>query len=363
MKSVPFTIDRSQWGSLIDQMTDGLRRAIHTGFYRPGDKLPSVRELVARFGVSNRVPVAAIKRLCEEGLIEAAPRNGCIVRHARMPHWKGHVMCIVASGDFSFGTAMKVERIREAVFRANYLFTQVTVPRRKTGQLDMGVLDYHLRQPVDMAVLFGAEKCIRARLVKANVPFVHVEGMEGGLCISAYQYDLDEAFRAFASACRDCGVKRIVRVVKFAGQLNRLADVLSAAGVESEEWNLAPKRQGEGRLEILRDTSFRAFSARLSEGKEWLPDAFVFTDDYLATGAVVALLEAGVRVHDDVRIATQAYRGNRPIIPNVFGCFEYDPFRVGDMIAEDVVARLNGETRPASTVIPVHWKVIDGYAQ
>ena len=360
MKSVPFTIDRSQWGSLIDQMTDGLRRAIHTGFYRPGDKLPSVRELVAHFGVSNRVPVAAIKRLCEEGLIEAAPRNGCVVRNARMPHWKGHVMCIVASGDFSFGTAMKVERIREAVFRANYLFTQVTVPRRKTGRLDMGVLDYHLRQPVDMAVLFGAETCIRARLVKANVPFVHVEGTEGGSCISAFQYDYEEAFRAFASACRDCGVKRVVRVVKFAGQLNRLADVLSEADIESEEWNLAPKRQGESRLEILRNTAFRAFAARLSEGKEWLPDAFVFSDDYLATGAVVALLEAGVRVPEDVRIATQANRGNRPIIPHAFGCFEYDPFMVGDRVAEDVVARLNGEKRPPSTIVPVNWRVIDG---
>ena len=357
MKGIPFALDRAQKATLIDQMTDGLRRAIHVGFYRPGDKLPSVRELVAHFGVSNRVPVAAIKRLCEEGLIEAAPRNGCVVRNARMPHWKGHVMCIVASGDFSFGTAMKVERIREAVFRANYLFTQVTVPRRKTGRLDMAVLDYHLSQPVDMAVLFGAEKCIRAKLVKANVPFVHVEGTEGGLCISAFRYDYDAAFRAFASACRDCGVKRVVRVVKFAGQLNRLADVLADADIADEEWNLAPKRQGEGRLEILRNTAFRAFEARLSEGKAWLPDAFVFTDDYLATGAVVALLKAGVRVPDDVRIATQANRGNRPIIPSAFGCFEYDPFRVGDMVAEDVVARLNGETRPSSTVIPVHWKV------
>ena len=363
MKGLPFTLDRSQWGSLINQMTDGLRRAIHTGYYRPGDKLPSVRELVAHFGVSNRVPVAAIKKLREEGLVEAAPRNGCVVRHSRMPHWKGHVMCVVASGDFSFSTAMKVERIREAVFRANYLFTQVTVPRRKTGRLDMGVLDYHLRQSVDMAVLFGVEKCIRTRLERANVPFVHVEGTEGGLCVGAFKYDYDEAFREFVSACRERGVKRIVRVVKFAGQFNRLADVLSDAGIENEEWNLAPRRQGEGRLEILRNTAFRIFSARLSEGREWLPDAFVFTDDYLATGAVAALLSFGIRFPDDVRIATLANRGNLPVIPGAFGCFEYDPFMVGDKVAEDVVARLNGETRPSSTVVPVPWKVIDEYAQ
>ena len=57
MKRVPFTIDRSQWGALVDQMTDGLRRAIRTGFYKPGDRLPSVRELVAHFGEIGRAHV------------------------------------------------------------------------------------------------------------------------------------------------------------------------------------------------------------------------------------------------------------------------------------------------------------------
>ena len=356
MISVPFTIDRSQWGSLVDQMTDGLRRAIRTGFYRPGDRLPSVRELVAHFGVSNRVPVAAIKKLCEEGLIEAAPRNGCVVRHARMPHWKGHVLCIVASGDFSFSTSMKVERIREAVFRANYLFTQVTVPRGKSGRLDMGVLDYHLRQPVDIAVLFGVEKCIRSRLTKVGIPFVHVEGVEGDTCVGVFKYDLDTAFSEFAFTCRERGVKRIVRVVKFAGQLSRLDDVLASVGVKSAEWNLSPKRQGEGRLEILRDTAYRAFASRIAEGREWLPDAFVFADDYLATGAVAALLEAGVRFPKDVRIATLANRGNHPVIPGVFGCFEFDPFMAGEMVADAILAWLSREVRPSVVAIPVHWR-------
>ena len=199
--SVPFTIGRSQWGSLVDQMTDGIRRAIRTGFYRPGDRLPSVRELVAHFGVSNRVPVAAIKALCEEGLVEASPRNGCVVRNARMPRWNGHVMCIVPSGDFSYNMMM-VERIRAAIFRANYLFTQVTVPRGKSGRLDMGVLDYHFRQSVDIA----------------------------------------------------------------------------------------------------------------------------------------ALLEAGLRFPNDVRLATLVNRGNHPVIPGAFGCFEFDPFMAGEMVADAILA-------------------------
>ncbi|MBQ2630293.1 MAG: GntR family transcriptional regulator [Kiritimatiellae bacterium] len=356
MKRVPFTIDRSQWGALVDQMTDGLRRAIRTGFYKPGDRLPSVRELVAHFGVSNRVPVAAIKKLCEEGLVDAAPRNGCVVRHARMPHWKGHVMCIVPSGDFSYGIMMMVERIRTVIFRANYLFTQVTVPRGKSGHLDMGVLDYHFRQPVDIAVLLDDDKRLCSRLTKAEIPFVNVDGECGGTCIGTFRHDFEDAFRAFVLSCRECGVKRVIRVAKMTGHWKQLSRILDDEGIEDEEWNLSPRRQGEGRLEILRDTAYRAFASRIVEGSEWLPDAFVFTDDYLATGAVAALLEAGVRFPKDVRIATLSNRGNHPVIPGVFGCFEFDPFTAGEMLADGVLAWLRREARPSAVAIPVHWK-------
>ena len=363
MKGLPFTIDRSQWGSLIEQMTDGLRRAIRTGYYRPSDKLPSVRELVAHFGVSNRVPVAAIKKLREEGLVEAAPRNGCVVRHARMPHWKGHVICIVPSGDFSFSSMMIVERVRDAVFRANYLFTQVTVPRGKSGRLDMGVLDYHFRQPIDIAVQIGNERGIQSRLSRAGIPFVSGNCDGCGACVGSIRYDQDAAFREFAARCRECGVKRVVRVVKMVGHWKRLSEVLAEEGIKDEEWNLSPRRQGEGRLEILRNTAFRDFASRLAEGRDWLPDVFVFADDYLATGAVAALLEEGVRFPQDVRVATLANCGNRPVIPGASGFFEYDPFAVGDMVTADVVARLNGEARPSSTAIPVRWVEQNIYAQ
>ena len=151
-------------------------------------------------------------------------------------------------------------------------------------------------------------------------------------------------------------MRRVVRVVKMEGQWKRLSDVLAEMGIEDEEWNLSPKRQGEGRLEILRDTAYRAFAARLSQGRDWLPDAFVFADDYLATGAVAALLEAGFRFPGDVRIATLSNRGNHPVIPGTFGCFEFDPFIVGEMLADGVLAWLRREARPSAVAIPVHWK-------
>ena len=37
---VPFRIDRMRPRALVRQMTDGLRDAIVTGYYKPGDRLP-----------------------------------------------------------------------------------------------------------------------------------------------------------------------------------------------------------------------------------------------------------------------------------------------------------------------------------
>ena len=113
MKRIPFVLDRAQRGTLAEQMAEGLKRAIRSGVYRKGDRLPSVRDLVAHFGVSSKVPVAAFKILSEEGLVEAVPHRGCVVRELRTPVWKGHV-CIVSAADFSFSTAILVSRIRNA---------------------------------------------------------------------------------------------------------------------------------------------------------------------------------------------------------------------------------------------------------
>ncbi|MBQ6246331.1 MAG: substrate-binding domain-containing protein [Kiritimatiellae bacterium] len=54
------------------------------------------------------------------------------------------------------------------------------------------------------------------------------------------------------------------------------------------------------------------FAARLAKGRKWLPDLLFFRDDHLATGALVALSVAGVRIPEDVRVVTWANRDLGP---------------------------------------------------
>ena len=69
-----FAIDRNESETLCDQIAEGFRKAIAAGEYRPGDRLPQMRDLAAHFGVSIRVVVRAFAKLEAEHLV--AGRRG-----------------------------------------------------------------------------------------------------------------------------------------------------------------------------------------------------------------------------------------------------------------------------------------------
>ena len=75
---IPFSLNRNDGHPLVVQLADGLRQAIIDGYYRPGDILPTYRDLAPIAGVSEIVTRGALKRLAEEGLgfVGLAGRQG-----------------------------------------------------------------------------------------------------------------------------------------------------------------------------------------------------------------------------------------------------------------------------------------------
>lgn len=64
---------------LSDQVAQKLREFIDDGRMRPGDALPSERELCEHFSVSRTVIREAVKTLTAKGLVTAVPGSGLIV--------------------------------------------------------------------------------------------------------------------------------------------------------------------------------------------------------------------------------------------------------------------------------------------
>ena len=59
---IPFTISPSHGARLAVQAADGFRKAILSGYYKPGDVLPTFRELAKMLGTSIRIPIEASRR-------------------------------------------------------------------------------------------------------------------------------------------------------------------------------------------------------------------------------------------------------------------------------------------------------------
>ena len=74
---MPFEVNRALGVKIVPQVTDGLRMAILTGFYKPGDRLPTVLELAHGLGVLMKITnefqecaslEVELRERCEAGL-------------------------------------------------------------------------------------------------------------------------------------------------------------------------------------------------------------------------------------------------------------------------------------------------------
>ena len=98
MGELSFRVDRGHHHNLTEQVERGLRHAILTGGYAPGDCLPTLLEMAAQLGVSEIVVRRAVKRLSDEGLVKGRTRSGIRVCDFRRLPWRAHVLYLHWSG-------------------------------------------------------------------------------------------------------------------------------------------------------------------------------------------------------------------------------------------------------------------------
>jgi GntR family transcriptional regulator len=67
------------------QIADALRQDIHAGKFRPGDQLPSERDLQDRWKVASQTVRAALNQLHAEGLVVSLQGKGSFVREQAVP--------------------------------------------------------------------------------------------------------------------------------------------------------------------------------------------------------------------------------------------------------------------------------------
>ena len=358
----PFGIDRRMAGSVERQFTDALRSAIVTGRYKPGEVLPSIVEFSRGLGVSIRAPQAALKTLAKEGLVCPRRRTGTVVAGARDAAFRGSVLFVDSNRHPIYYDSLIEARALDALSAAGYFVSRVATPakRRKsgddwqTGSYDLRQLRLALRQSVSCAVLFGSRLRIVEAVVKAGIPFAVVGGgtrIEDPLCAAFASSGPENALQAVISRLR---AKRPRRFVQVAIRETELLDrnALSAVCGEIENLVLWPKTRGEPLAEDFVRAGFAAVGELLSRRGE-RPDAYLFTDDYPARGALTALLAAGVRTGRDAHFMTIANRGILPVHPDPVDMLLHDPASDSAVVAEALLGFLEHGARRGAIALPI----------
>ena len=197
-----------------------------------------------------------------------------------------------------------------------------------------------LKERWSFVLVMGNADEARRVVVESERPFALVGNgaplsrFSAPLCAGRFEVRCEKAIPGFV---RECVRRRISRVVQFkyaAGAFD-VAGQLSYAGIATETVTIPPKPLLEG---IVR----ASFSAMLRQvAKRDLPELFIFTDDYVAQGALMALALAGVRLPDDVAVVTHSNKGITPIWEKPLARLEMDSTAHARAVADAVVDYLD----------------------
>ena len=324
-------------------MTDGLRNAILTGYYKEGEILPKILDWAKILGVSIRVPEAAMATLVREGLVITRPGVGCVVRPQTSSIWRGHVLLVMPDSTTVYTSNVVSNRIRAAVSESGWLTSQIDLERRQGDDFDLSRLEFALRHPVELAIVMLSRPPIEELLSKSGTNFV-VYGHQPCYmphCVGHIKLDTDAAIPAFVRHCVAAGIRKVVHVSKLKDP--DATGALREAGIDVEDWVLP--EPGGIKPESVQRMALEAIKARLAKGRDWLPDLLCFNDDHLAAGAITALLHEGVRIPEDVRLVSLYNKGLGPVPWDSMACWELDSHTGGDIAAKHILAWLNGDRR------------------
>jgi len=337
--------------NVADRIYDGFVDAIVTGRLGIGAKLPTMQRIAEEHGVTFRVARAIVERLGREGYVCSRPHSGTVVRAKKHTIWRGRILFVSFEDDCaSYYVSRFADALRRLFVREGYLMTAVAASRAPRG--DVSQLKTALGQSVDFVVIMYASKHIERLVAAAGCPYVvgcgHAASRPNAWSVP---YDVTAAVDMFVEHCRKKGVKSVTEVRFKDGETSSVAAPLKAIGVRVRQM-MVQVLEGCGRYEGIERGAMAHF---LALKRSEFPDLFLFWDDFVAQGALMALLARGVRVPESVSVVVQSNKGLGPVFPISLTRFECDGAAAGEQVARFVLGVLaKGRVPPVPRVSPTY---------
>ncbi len=301
--------------TMRQQIRDELRAAIVSGRLAPGTSLPSTRELAAKWGSPPANVHAALSTLVKEGLLVREPGIGTVVnrpekRLARVALYS--MASAIMRPEAAFEQAV-LSGVGAEYSRRGIEVEALVDPRPsfEQGEALPFLVDaaYHRRVQAVVSARVAPENLRWLQKLPVVGAFVSSFALGNTIVIDDCQF-IRESLRVLRA--QSVGRVGLIvpwtalaadRISDFARQKNPVKAFLkdvSELGLETRpEWiKVAESKVPDDRYEWF---GHRAFKALWRESRH--PDGLVVFTDFVAHGVLHGILEAGVRVPGELRLA------------------------------------------------------------
>jgi DNA-binding LacI/PurR family transcriptional regulator len=252
----------------------------------------------------------------------------------------------------SYHATQIADALRRKLTSEGCVFTSVVFPQ--DARRSLSFLRNELVNGPDIAIVLYSMPHVRACLRDSGVKCVFVYGDEpdapGGAWI---RFSAEEAIACFIGHCLRVGVSSVMQVRFDGNETPDAAPALSAAGIRSS-WLVVPRLDVLGRYEGIKRSTYDTF---MEMPREKFPDVFLFWDDFVAQGALLAFLKRGIRIPEDVKVVTLSNRGLGPVYPEPLTRLECDAAAAGEKVADYVLSVLGRGRIPNAPVISPQYVI------
>jgi GntR family transcriptional regulator, arabinose operon transcriptional repressor len=344
--------------------------AIEQGRYPPGSRLPAEVHLAVEHRVSRGTLRQALAALRDEGFIEAVPGRGSFVTHGspNRPERRRRVVGVVVPSVAQPYVPDLLSWIEDELHRHGYAMlvgSSGTTREQQAGRVHR-ILDEGAGGLIAYPVDYDPDPALFGHLGERGFPVVLIDRHLVGLAIDAVLPDNVGGTYAAVSHLADLGHRRIAFVstdnlstTSVAERLQGYQQALAAHDIPVDDRLICAELPITSRWPRDVTAGVKNHAARIGRFLERQRPTAVFTlHDYLAADVLEAAAELGLRVPDELALATFDDDPPAARLPVPLTAVRQPREQLGRMAARLVVERIEGRrTETARIVLPTQLVV------
>lgn len=297
--SIKETVDTSTKKPKYQQVAEAIRRQIEQGELKPGDRLPSINEMITQYGISLHTVGKVHDALAADGLVRRDRGRGVFVDAPQSHTQTGFLAYFSPNYGLSKNTAYHAalqQSVRQAIHEAGKFLTIVEEPR--------DFPHWNLMEGLLISDMGHYDRQQLKALLPPDLPRLNMLFDDPG--IHSVMADDGDGMRQAVEALIAAGHRRIGYLSHLKHKILQERHLAYVTTMQSHRLAVQPDwiyNKVQPIYPNYREYGYRAMQQWLADGWQQLKlTALLAHNDSAALGMIEALAEHGIQVPDDLSI-------------------------------------------------------------